>query len=101
MATLQRRVQVLFDPERYEQVEAAARARGMSAGAFIREAVDARIESERNDAERILAEMFARADAFAAAHPSPPEEWEDIKAEWEREMDPVYRAARNAAELRR
>lgn len=49
-ATLETRVQVLFDPEQYERLGAEARAERMSVGAFIRKAVDARLDCTRSDA---------------------------------------------------
>lgn len=95
MATLEKRVQVLFDPDRYAQVEAEARMRGVSVGAFIREAVDTQIDERRDRAAQTLEELFARADATPQ---SPLPSWEEMKADHENEMDPMFRAARNAGE---
>ncbi|MBL5972642.1 MAG: hypothetical protein D3X82_02400 [Candidatus Leucobacter sulfamidivorax] len=87
MATLEKRVQVLFDPEQYALVEAAAKADGVSVGAFVREAV-----------EMVLSEKGARASWQALwdrvdADPNryEPVDWEDMKADWEREMVTVER----------
>ncbi|GAB2527423.1 ribbon-helix-helix protein, CopG family [Paramicrobacterium agarici] len=78
MATLEKRVQVLFDPEQYARLEAEARAERMSVGALIREAVDDRLDRKRSDARAALEELFARADE----NPMPAmsaEEWEEHK----------------------
>lgn len=40
MSPLERRLQLLLDQERYERVAAAARARGVSVSAVIRNAID-------------------------------------------------------------
>ena len=40
MSMLQRRLQVLIDDERHERLLAAARERGMSVGAVVREEID-------------------------------------------------------------
>lgn len=95
MATLERRVQVLFDPERYKELEAAARDAGMSVGAFIREAIDERLAERSTDRLAILKELFAQADSVPQ-RPLP--DWEELKADYENEMDPVHRLARNDAE---
>ena len=42
MATLERRVQILLDPQQYEALEREARARNQSVGSIIRESIDAR-----------------------------------------------------------
>lgn len=56
---LTRRLQILLDEDRYQRVAAAARARGASVGAVIREAIDRGLpadDDERNTAlHRILA----------------------------------------------
>lgn len=98
MATFEKRVQVLFDPERHKQLEAAAAEAGVSVGAFIREAVDARLDSESNERLAALQELFARADADAAEHDYPPIDWEEARADYELEMDPMFRMERNRLE---
>lgn len=40
MSTLQRRLQILIDDDRHERITAAARERGISVGAVVREALD-------------------------------------------------------------
>ncbi|RGE20757.1 ribbon-helix-helix protein, CopG family [Leucobacter sp. wl10] len=95
MATLEKRVQVLFDPERYAALEAEARIRGVSVGAFIREAVDERVNALHRRKTEILERMLARADA-APQDPLP--DWNDLKADYEREMDPLHQSTRNNGE---
>lgn len=78
MATLEKRVQVLFTPEQYARLEAEAKAERMSVGALIREAVDDRLERKRADARAAMKRMWAWADE----HPMPTysaEEWEEHK----------------------
>lgn len=63
MATLERRVQVLFDPAQYEELEAEAAATHQSVGALIREAVEDRLARRRRDARAALDALWASADA--------------------------------------
>lgn len=82
MATLERRVQVLFDPSQYAALEAEAAERHQSVGSLIREAVDERLRTRRTSQQEALARLFARADA----HPTPgPIDWEEEKDLMERE----------------
>ncbi|WP_168197049.1 ribbon-helix-helix protein, CopG family [Agromyces laixinhei] len=69
MATLDRRVQVLFEPEQYAALEAEAAAAHMSVGALIREAVDERLARRRRDARAALDALWARADEQPARGP--------------------------------
>jgi len=86
MGTLDRRVQVLFDPERYARIEHEARRTGQSVGAFIRSAVDDRLRVGRADREA----AWARLEASARNHPGPPQTPEDLVADldsyWERDL---------------
>jgi hypothetical protein len=75
MATLEKRVQVLFEEEMYIDLQAEAAARRMSVGAFIREAVEERLERRRMTAEEALEKFFASGDR----HPSGPINWEEEK----------------------
>jgi hypothetical protein len=55
--SLQRRLQILLDEERYERVAAVASERGVSVAAVVREAIDrgvANLDSERAAAGRRL-----------------------------------------------
>lgn len=84
MATLEKRVQVLFSQEQYARLETAAAVEGMSIGALLREAADAWMEDKRTDARAALEELFDRADRHPIPAPSP-EEWDAMKDEmWDR-----------------
>ncbi len=84
MATLDRRVQVLFDPAQYAALEHEASLRNQSVAAVIREAVAERLRQPRATATEALARLFASADA----HPTPgPIDWEAEKDEFERNFD--------------
>ncbi len=82
MATLEKRVQVLFSLEQYAEVEAAAKAERMSVGAFIRDTLDERMNRKRADARAAMERLWAWADA----NPGPPLDME----EWEREKDEMW-----------
>ena len=69
MATFERRVQVLFDPAQYEELEAEAAATHQSVGALIREAVDERLARRRLTAKEALERLWARADAHPTTGP--------------------------------
>ncbi|QAY59122.1 ribbon-helix-helix protein, CopG family [Microbacterium protaetiae] len=75
MTTLDRRVQVLFDEELYGRLVAEAREERISIGAFIRDAVDERLDRRRADVQAALHRLWASADEV----PQPAEDWEDIK----------------------
>lgn len=78
MATLEKRVQVLFDPAQYERIAAEARSLRVSVGALIRETMDERLARRRADAQAALQQLWERADA----NPGPsysPEQWETEK----------------------
>lgn len=82
MATLEKRVQVLFEPELYARVEAEASAKHMSVGAFIRDAVADRLDQRRDEARASLKRLWAMADA----RPSSPVDLEAEKDAMEREF---------------
>ena len=70
-----RRFQILLDEERYQRVAAAARTRGTSVAAVIRDAID---ETLAADLER----KRQAADELLAADPIPvPDTVEELKAE--------------------
>lgn len=74
MATLEKRVQVLFSAEQYARLEGEAAAERLSVGAYIREAVDGWMDRKRSDALAALERLFERADQ----NPTPAftqEEW--------------------------
>jgi predicted RNA-binding Zn ribbon-like protein len=80
MATLDRRVQVLFDPAQYAALEAEAVAQRQSVAAIIREAVDDKLRTRRSGQQEALARLFARADARPAGGPI---DWEAEKNAFE------------------
>jgi hypothetical protein len=75
MATLERRVQVLFDPERYALLEAEARASGISVGAYVREAVEQKLTTQQRRSAAILQDLFTRSDASKPVDPISVEDW--------------------------
>lgn len=83
MATLEKRVQVLFSTEQYARVEAAAAAEHMSVGAFIREAVEARWKRQSDDRAAAWDRIFAKADALPDYGPI---DWEEEKAAFDRDI---------------
>ena len=82
MPTLERRVQILFDPEEYERLEAFARQERQSVGAVIRESVQRRLSVPTSQRQAALDRLFSRADSSPA---SPVDTWEDVKEGFERE----------------
>ena len=80
MATLDRRVQVLFDPARYAALEAEAAAERQSVAALIREAVDERLSRNKKSRRDALERLLASADETG-----PPIDWEEEKESFERE----------------
>ncbi|MBX3194229.1 MAG: hypothetical protein KF727_03895 [Microbacteriaceae bacterium] len=82
MATLERRVQVLFDPTQYAALEAEANEHRQSVAAVIREAVDERLRMRKSSRQEALARFLAIGDA----HPTPgPINWDEEKDSFERE----------------
>ena len=74
MSMLTRRLQVLLDDKRYQRLEAAARRRGVSVAAVVREAIDRDLDSpalERGSAGR----------RFLAAPPMEVGSVEELRAE--------------------
>ena len=82
MATLERRVQVLFDPAQYASLEAEAASQKQSVAAIIREAVDERLRTRRTSKQEALARLFARADELPGIGPI---NWEEEKESFERD----------------
>ena len=80
---LQRRVQVLFDPDQYAALEAEAAAKRMSVGALVREAVNDRLRRSVVDKRAAWAALMARAEADPVAVP---ENWDDFKDEIDRDI---------------
>lgn len=78
MATLEKRVQVLLSAEQYARLEAGAKNERVSVGAYVREAIDDRLDRKRADAKAALARLWAWADE----NPMPAmsaEEWSEHK----------------------
>ncbi|MHA6669675.1 hypothetical protein ACX3O0_12480 [Homoserinimonas sp. A447] len=80
MATLDRRVQVLFDPAVYALLEAEAVAERESVASLIREAVNERLERRRVSRRDALERLLASADSDG-----PPIDWEAEKESFERD----------------
>lgn len=83
MATLDRRVQVLFDPVQYAALEREASATNKSVGAIVREAVSERLRATTTSKQQALARMLERADALPDLGPI---DWEAEKDSFERDM---------------
>ncbi|PRY49957.1 ribbon-helix-helix CopG family protein [Knoellia remsis] len=75
MSTLERRIQLLLDQERYERVAAEAEKSGRSVNAVIREAIDVHYPSMAVERSRALGEFLART---AEPDPGEPETVEDV-----------------------
>lgn len=78
MATLEKRVQVLFDDALYERLAAQARAEHTSVGAYIRDAVEQRLDYRRVDAQAALKRLWARVDVQPPIGPIDLEEEKDL-----------------------
>jgi hypothetical protein len=82
MATLQRRVQILFDPTQYAALEAEAAATHQSVAAVVRDAVDDRLRRRMKDKRAAWTSILARAEVDPV---SPPEDWDAFKDELDRD----------------
>jgi hypothetical protein len=75
MHMLERRLQILLDDARYRRVAAAARERGTSVAAVVRDAIDVALPAD-------LAKRRAALKAILEAEPMPvPQTVEELKAE--------------------
>lgn len=81
MATLERRVQVLFDPAQYAALEAEAAAQKQSVAAVIREAVNDRLRAQKTNKQDALARLFASADQSPSSGAI---DWDEEKESFER-----------------
>ena len=81
MATLVRRVQVLFEPQQYTSLQRLAESEGKSVAAVIRDTVDHRLSSRRT-ARRAVAEQLIAGARQQSQEPMP--DWADVKANFER-----------------
>jgi hypothetical protein len=77
MATLERRVPILFDSRQYDSLRQLAQAEGRSVGSIVREAVDLRL-SARQTQRRSVAERLIAGARDQRQDPTP--DWNDIKA---------------------
>jgi len=82
MPTLERRVQVLFNPEEYEQLEMFARNERRSVGSIVRESVRRTLSIPVSARQAAVERLLARADSSPA---SPVGDWENVKDGFERE----------------
>lgn len=76
MSVLDRRVQLLLDPEQYEQLEREAARTGRSVAAVIREAIGARLTRSGGTRAAAAQRLLRVADADAA----PADEWLEVKS---------------------
>ncbi|MDR1426340.1 MAG: ribbon-helix-helix protein, CopG family [Bifidobacteriaceae bacterium] len=83
MAVLERRLQVLIDPERGEQLERLAKAQGKSVAAVVRDAVDDLLARDAAVKQAALERLLKRAEAPEL---SPSEDWPLIKAHIEEDI---------------
>ena len=77
MSTLERRVQLLLDQERYERVAGEAKESGRSVNAVIREAIDARYPPGAEARRAAWQRFFDMTDSHG---PNRPDTLEEIKA---------------------
>jgi hypothetical protein len=77
---LERRVQVLFEVDEYEQLTSYARTEGQSVGAVVREAVRRTVAAPVSARQAVLDRLLARADASPA---QPVGEWTQVKGGFE------------------
>ena len=82
MSVLDRRVQVLFDPEEYARLEAAARQQRRSVAAIVRESVRRTLDQRTPRRQATLSRLLARADSSPAA---PVGDWREVKNDFERD----------------
>ncbi|MDR1394440.1 MAG: type II toxin-antitoxin system VapB family antitoxin [Bifidobacteriaceae bacterium] len=83
IAVLERRLQILIDPERGEMLERLARSQGKSVAAVVREAVDEKLTRVGSGRRAAVERLLRRAEA---SNETPSEDWPVIKASIEREM---------------
>jgi hypothetical protein len=81
MPTLQRRVQILFDPVQYAALEEEAAANKQSVASIIREAVADRLDRRKRSKREAFERLLSRS---AAAAVPPPANWQEEKDEFER-----------------
>jgi len=82
MPILERRVQILFDPEEYELLQSYAQREGQSVGAVVRESVRTTLTGTVSVRQSALNRLLARGDASA---PETVGDWEAVKDSFERD----------------
>jgi predicted transcriptional regulator len=81
MAVLERRVQVLFDPEQFERLERLASRERTSVAAIIRDSVEERLVRGQSSKKAALARLLAGVGETDPVI----EDWERVKDGFERE----------------
>jgi hypothetical protein len=82
MPNLDRRVQVLFDPEEYALLEAQARQEKRSVGSIVRDSVRSALSTTLSSRQAALARLLASAENSPAV---PVGDWATVKEEFERD----------------
>lgn len=82
MPILERRVQVLFDPDEYALLESMARQEQRSVASIVRESVHRTLAQPVSARQAALARLLARADSAPA---EPVGDWEAVKESFERD----------------
>lgn len=88
MATLERRVQLLLDPDRYEALQREARTTHRSVAAVIRESIDERLDRGGRAREAAVQRLLELADRNKDEAPL---EWDDTVDELERTLTDTLR----------
>lgn len=83
MATLEKRVQVLFSAEQYARMEAEARAERLSVGAYIRLAADERLARADRERDGTWDQIFERADTLPDSESI---DWDEEKTAFDRDI---------------
>ena len=81
MPTLQRRVQILFDPVQYAPLEEEAAANRQSVASIIREAVADRLNRRKRSKREAFERLASRSTAAGVPAPT---DWQKEKDEFER-----------------
>jgi hypothetical protein len=84
MSVLERRLQVLVDQRRYSLLEQESKRTGRSVGSIVREALDRHFDVGADQARR--AEAAARILAYPGDE-GPGEDWADMKAAYEADLE--------------
>ncbi|MFN8099200.1 MAG: hypothetical protein U0Q21_13030 [Dermatophilaceae bacterium] len=85
MSTLERRLHLMIDQARYDQLTAEATRTGRSVADIVRSAIDLHFDEDRDQARRAAAARFLLASADSDSEPG--ETWEEMLAIQEAELD--------------